>query len=328
MKYYGKIQHSKDLVTKEYADQKYVKPAGGIPASDLEDAYAGASVSGGAADKAVSIPMGTVDGTSVATAFTATIDGITELRSGVLVWLTNGVVTSAAGCTLNINNLGAKPIYNSIAAETATTTTFNVNYTMLFIYNANRVDGGCWDMVYGYDANTTYTPVKLGFGYATCTTAAATAAKVATLSSYTLTANSLVTVHFDNDVPANATLNINSKGAKSIYYKGAKIQADVIKGGDTALFVYSTYYRLLSIDRWGDDISSIMTTVAAKYTKPVGGIPATDMAQAVQTSLDKANTALQAVPNTYRTAAAQDAIDASQNTAINAKSAVEVWRLG
>lgn len=38
--------------------------------------------------------------------------------------------------------------------------------------------------------------------------------------------------------------------------------------------------------------------VAAKYTKPSGGIPASDLASAVQTSLDKADTALQTAPVT------------------------------
>ena len=52
--------------------------------------------------------------------------------------------------------------------------------------------------------------------------------------------------------------------------------------------------------------------VAAKYTKPSGGIPASDLASAVQTSLGKADTALQSVPSTYRTAAAQDTIDAGK----------------
>lgn len=59
--------------------------------------------------------------------------------------------------------------------------------------------------------------------------------------------------------------------------------------------------------------------VNAKYTKPSGGIPASDLASGVQTSLGKADTALQSVPNTYRTASAQDEIDNAQNTAINAK---------
>lgn len=49
------------------------------------------------------------------------------------------------------------------------------------------------------------------------------------------------------------------------------------------------------------------------YVKPAGGIPKTDLSSAVQTSLDKADTALQAVPPTYRTAAAQDVIDAAQD---------------
>lgn len=300
-----------DMSAYRTAAAQDVIDAGKLP---ITTKYASSQSVGGPADKTVSIPMGSVDLTSTATDFKATVDGITELRSGVLVWLTNGVVTSAAGCTLNINNLGGKPIYNSIAATTATTTTFNVNYTMLFIYNATRVEGGCWDMVYGYDSNTTYTPVKLGFGYATCTTAAATTAKVATLSSYSLVAGGLVAVNFSNNVPANATLNINSKGAKAIYYDGTAIGAGIINAGDTALFVYSTYYRLLSIDRWGE-------TIGKAYVKPSGGIPASDMAQAVQTSLNKADTALQSVPSTYRTAAAQDAIDQAQNTAIAGKVA-------
>ena len=40
-------------------------------------------------------------------------------------------------------------------------------------------------------------------------------------------------------------------------------------------------------------ISGINTSIAAKYTKPSGGIPKTDLAEDVQTSLGKADTALQ-----------------------------------
>lgn len=215
----------------------------------------------GNAYRAASIPMGKVDGTSTATAFTATVAGITELRDGVCVWLTNGAITSAEGFTININGLGAKPVYHNMGATSAVTTTFNVNYTMLFIYNSSRVTGGCWDMVYGYNKDTTYTPVKLGFGYTTCSTAAATAAKTASLSSYVLTAGGIVAIRFDNDVIANATLNISSKGAKAIYYHGAAITDGVIKAGDTVTLMYSTYYHVLSIDRWGTDIATMQTTL-------------------------------------------------------------------
>lgn len=100
------------------------------------------------------IPSGVVDGTSTATAFTATVAGITELRDGVCVLLKNGVITSASGFTININNLGAKPVYNNMASATAETTIFNINYTMLFVYDSTRVSGGCWVCYRGYNSDT------------------------------------------------------------------------------------------------------------------------------------------------------------------------------
>lgn len=108
-----------------------------------------------AAKKTASIPLGKVDSTSTSTAFTATVNGITELSDGVCMFLMNGAVTSASGFTININNLGAKPVYNTMAASSAVTTTFNVNYTMLFVYNTKRIANGCWDMYYGYNSDTT-----------------------------------------------------------------------------------------------------------------------------------------------------------------------------
>lgn len=100
------------------------------------------------------IPFGEVDSTSTSTVFTATVPGIKELKNGVCVMLRNGVVTSAAGFTININGLGAKPSYTNLAAATADTTIFNANYTMLFVYDEDRVAGGCWICYRGYDANT------------------------------------------------------------------------------------------------------------------------------------------------------------------------------
>lgn len=101
-----------------------------------------------------SIPYAKVDSTSTATAYTATVPGITQLRQGVSFWLENGVVTSASGFTININGLGAKPVYSNLAAATRDTTIFNVNYTMLFVYDADRVSGGAFICYRGYDANT------------------------------------------------------------------------------------------------------------------------------------------------------------------------------
>lgn len=127
---------------------------------EIPTTYAGSSSAAGPATVAAAIPFGQVDSTSTSTAFTATIPGVTSLYDGVCVYLKNGVVTSAKNCTLNINDLGAKPIYSTMASATAVSTTFNSGYTMLFIYNSSRVTGGCWDMYYGYYTNTT-----VGYGY-------------------------------------------------------------------------------------------------------------------------------------------------------------------
>lgn len=56
----------------------------------------------------------------------------------------------------------------------------------------------------------------------------------------------------------------------------------------------------------------ITAAALGAYVKPSGGIPKSDLASAVQTSLGKADTALQSVPSTYRTAAAQDTIDSGK----------------
>lgn len=115
------------------------------------------------------------------------------------------------------------------------------------------------------DANTTYSPQKLGFGYGTCDTAAATAAKVATLANYELVTNGFVAIKFTYAVPASATLSINNKTAKAIYYKGAAITAGIISAGDTALFVYNgSQYHLLAID----NIISRVKTLEARLGYP------------------------------------------------------------
>ena len=194
--------------------------------------------------RASGILIGRTNSTSTATVQTATVPGLTELFDGMFMFIYNSTIASASGWTLNINGLGAKQVYNSQNART--TTGFSKNTWFPLIY-----DGVNDRFVIGYitDNNTTYSNASLGQGYGTCATAAATAAKVVSLSSYALTVNGIVAVKFTNDVPANATMNINSKGAKAIYHRGAAITDGVIKGGDTAYFIYNTYYHLLGVDR-------------------------------------------------------------------------------
>lgn len=112
--------------------------------------------------QATGIFIGQVNSTSTSTVYTATIPGVTEYYDGLTILLKNGIVTSASGFTININNLGAKPSYNNMTTgnditptePTRDTTIFNINYTMLFVYDSTLVNGGAWICYRGYDANT------------------------------------------------------------------------------------------------------------------------------------------------------------------------------
>ena len=137
------------------ASGNYVLPADGIPSTDLEDSYAKGVTANGEAYRTVSIPYGEVDSTSTNTAYTVTVPGINELRDGVVCYIRNDVVTSTTNFTLNVNGLGAKPVYQNSADATRIASTFSSAVTWLFIYNENRVSGGCWDAYYGYvNSNT------------------------------------------------------------------------------------------------------------------------------------------------------------------------------
>lgn len=152
------------------------------------------------------IPKGSLDSTSTSTAMTATVPGIDALFNGVCVWLTNGVVTSASGFTININGLGAKPVYQSQAEATRSTTVFNINYTALLIYNEDRVSDGCWDYVYGYDSNTN----TIGYQIRTNSSSLPMTSIV---YRYRLLFTSADDAHF---VPANNSTSTNATSARTV----------------------------------------------------------------------------------------------------------------
>lgn len=85
--------------------------------------------------------------------------------------------------------------------------------------------------------------------YGTCATAATISAKTSHIADWQLGAGNTVSIKFTYNVPASATLNISSTGAKAIYYNGAAIKANIIHAGDVATFVYDgTYYQLISVN--------------------------------------------------------------------------------
>ena len=101
--------------------------------------------------------------------------------------------------------------------------------------------------VNGISTRVGKTEIQLKGMYATSSTAAGTAAKVATiiptLSNYELVSGAMVTVKFTaNNTTASPTLNLNSTGAKPIKtYSGGNLSADEYtwKAGSTFTFTYN-----------------------------------------------------------------------------------------
>lgn len=213
-----------------------------------------------------SIAYGTCDSVSATAEKVVTVDNENwELKVGNVVMVYFTASNSASNVTLNVNETGAYPIWYNNAEYTSTGTAYTGYAKRVTTYMFN---GTHWVWIASsYDSNTTYKNVALGHGYATCSTAAATAAKVGTLSSYTLTTGGIVAVKFTYAVPADSTLNINSTGAKKIFYRGSAIVNDVIKAGDIATFIYDgTQYQLLTIDRWQEDIDKLSDSIANTET--------------------------------------------------------------
>lgn len=160
----------------------------------------------GTAYRTAAIPYGQCDSTSTSTVFTATVPGVTELRDGVCMWLKNGVVTSASGFTININNLGAKPVYNNMAAATRDTTIWNINYTMFFVYDSTRVEGGCWILYRGYNSDNN----TIGYQLRTNNTSLTTTDRT---RYYRLLFTSADNTHW---VPANTQYDNSATSSKTI----------------------------------------------------------------------------------------------------------------
>lgn len=103
--------------------------------------------------------------------------------------------------------------------------------------------------------------------YGSCSTAAATAEKTVACTGFTLGTGAKITVKFTvTNTAANPTLNVNSTGAKAIYYRGSAISAGYLAANRTYTFVYNgTQYELI-----GDintDTNTKVTNTLATTTK-------------------------------------------------------------
>lgn len=167
------------------------------------------------------------------------------------MWLKNGVVTSAANFTININNLGAKPVYSNVAAASRDTTIWNATYTMLFVYDSTRVSGGCWVLYRGYDSNT--------IGYQLRTNSQSLPMS-STVYRYRLLFTSADNKHY---VPANNSTSTNATSSRTVcqdkinpfgsifYYNATASVAANARPSATALWQQYTIALGYSFNRTG-----------------------------------------------------------------------------
>ena len=100
------------------------------------------------------IPYVTTDSGSTRTAMTATISGVTSYADGLTIrvkcTVTSGTNTN---CTLNVNGLGALPIYLN-TGNTRVTTHWAQNAIYDLVYDTTYVSTGAWIMMGGYNTNS------------------------------------------------------------------------------------------------------------------------------------------------------------------------------
>jgi hypothetical protein len=104
--------------------------------------------------------------------------------------------------------------------------------------------------------------------YGTCSTAAATAAKTVAISGFVLEVGATATVKFSyTNTAENPTLNVNSTGAKPIYYNGAAIVTSYLVANRVYTFVYdgTNYLVVGDIDTVDNRTIKYTTTTNANY---------------------------------------------------------------
>lgn len=111
--------------------------------------------------------------------------------------------------------------------------------------------------------------------YGKCSTAAATAAKTVACTGFALITGSEITVKFTvTNTAANPTLNVNSTGAKPIYYRGAAISAGYLAANRTYTFRYNgTQYELVGDVNTNTTYSNMKAATASAAGKS-GLVPA------------------------------------------------------
>lgn len=262
MKYLGKIQDDKDLVTKEYVDDASEviqtltsgTKIGSVGGTDL---YA---PSGGGGTGSQTTWYGTSSTQASAAAKVVSCSGFT-LTDGAIIGITFSYSNTADVPTLNVNNTGAKSILvgTTIVNGTSNVLKWSANTVLYFQYY-----DGYWYYIASSAAGSTTAPRGANTWYGTCSTAADTAAKVVSCSNFVLTQGAVITVRFSNGISSTSstTLNVNNTGAKTIERKYTGVGSTLCCKTNSQLtfMYYSSYWELISVDDQEHPIGSCYTT--------------------------------------------------------------------
>lgn len=153
---------------------------------------------------------------------TAAVAGF-ALVAGRQVMINFSATNTVAAPTLNVNSTGAK----SMCSRSGVVLTYQA------------LGAGLHHFVYDGTYYREVTPPHCT-RYTTCSTAAATVAKVVTCDNWVLETGARITVKFTvTNTAANPTLNVNSSGAKPIYYRGYAVVAAALQANCTYDLVYN-----------------------------------------------------------------------------------------
>ena len=168
----------------------------------------------------------------------------------------SGVRSITAGSTANVLSVNTGGTTTSITINNVANASSATNATQLA--TARTIDG----VSFNGTANIVH--------YGSCATAAATVEKVVDCTGFTLATGSRIIVKFTvTNTAASPTLNVNSTGAKAIYYRGAAISKGYLAANRTYEFVYNgTQYELVGDINTDTNtkVTQSLTSTAAEYS--------------------------------------------------------------
>lgn len=263
------------LATTSEVNAKYTKPSDGIPKSDLA---AGVQTSLDKADTALQkAPVTSVNGKTGAVQLAASDVGALSTSTKYVV--------SVNGESGEVKNVAKTNSANTFTGDQ--TVTGNGSVSGNFTVGGNLTINGTTTTVDSTTLQVKDKLIEVAHGNTTTLTTPAglVAPKYDGTNSGALVFDSTGTAYVGDVTLKDGNIDVANSGLQPLATRTGLVGGNLVQYDSSELTLKDS----------GKKISDLATTsqVNAKYTKPSGGIPKTDLASDVQTSLGKADTALQ-----------------------------------